>query len=152
MEITYYYCCPLKLFEHKKIGLDSSLGIQPIKLPLFEPKNRVTMNKGTHFSGQPLYGQLLDLLDKNEILKLSRQNKGERYVKSLDAYQHLAVMLYAVIKRFDSLREDTNLGYPDSQSAFDGHTKAYQTFVELLRTGHNGKDNAYVLRELLHFS
>ena len=27
------------------------------------------MNKGTHFSGQPLYGQLLDLLDKNEILK-----------------------------------------------------------------------------------
>ena len=110
------------------------------------------MNKGTHFSGQPLYGQLLDLLDKNEILKLSRQNKGERYVKSFDAYQHLTVMLYAVIKRFDSLREDTNWGYPDSQSAFDGHTKAYQTFVELLRTGHNGKDNAYVLRELLHIS
>ena len=23
------YCCPLKLFERKKIGLDSSLGIQP---------------------------------------------------------------------------------------------------------------------------
>ena len=73
-------------------------------------------------------------------------------MKSFDAYQHLTVMLYAVIKRFDSLREDTNWGYPDSQSAFDGHTKAYQTFVELLRTGHNGKDNAYVLRELLHFS
>ena len=76
------------------------------------------MNKCTHFSGQPMYGQLLDLLDKNEILKLSRQNKGERYVKSFDAYQHLAVMLYAVIKRFDSLREDTNLGYPDSQFCF----------------------------------
>ena len=30
----------------------------------------ITMNKGTHFNGQPLYGQLLDLLDKNEILKL----------------------------------------------------------------------------------
>ena len=63
------------------------------------------MNQGTHFSGQPLYGQLLDLLDKNEILKLSRQNKGERYVKSFDAYQHLTIMLYAVIKRFDSLCE-----------------------------------------------
>ena len=110
------------------------------------------MRKGTHFSGQQLYGQQLDLLDKNEILKLSRQNKGERYVKSFNACQHLTVMLYAVIKRFDSLREDSNLGYPDSQSAFNGHTKAYQTFVELLRTGHNGKDNAYVLRELLHFS
>ena len=27
---VFYYCCPLKLFEHKKIGPDSSLGIQPI--------------------------------------------------------------------------------------------------------------------------
>ena len=73
-------------------------------------------------------------------------------MKSFNACQHLTVMLYAVIKRFDSLREDTNLGYPDSQSAFNGHTKAHQTFMELLRTGLNGKDNAYVLRELLHFS
>ena len=72
------------------------------------------MNKGTHFNGQPLYGQLLDLLDKNEILKLSRQNKGERYVKSFDAYQHLTIILYAVIKRFDSLRKITNSMFPEA--------------------------------------
>ncbi|RHM90213.1 transposase, partial [Bacteroides caccae] len=26
------------------------------------------MNKGTHFSGQPMYGQLINLLSKDEIL------------------------------------------------------------------------------------
>lgn len=25
------------------------------------------MNKGTHFNGQPIYGQLINLLDKQEI-------------------------------------------------------------------------------------
>ena len=44
------------------------------------------MNKGIHFSGQPMYGQLIDLLDKHEILKFSRQNGGERYVSRFDAY------------------------------------------------------------------
>ena len=66
------------------------------------------MNKGTHFNGQPMYGQLISLLDKHEILKFSREKKGERYVKHFDACQHLVVMLYAVIKRFDSLREITD--------------------------------------------
>ena len=55
------------------------------------------MNKGTHFNGQPIYGQLISLLDKHEILKFSREKKGERYVKHFDAYQHLVVMLYAVV-------------------------------------------------------
>ena len=56
------------------------------------------MYKGTHFNGQPMYGQLINLLDKEEILKFSRKHHGERYVKHFDAYQHLTVMLYAVIK------------------------------------------------------
>ena len=29
------------------------------------------MDKGTHFIGQPMYGQLIDLLDKEKILLLS---------------------------------------------------------------------------------
>ena len=63
------------------------------------------MNKGTHFIGQPLYDQLINLLDKSKILGFSRDEGGERYVKHFDGWQHLVVMLYAVIKRFDSLRE-----------------------------------------------
>ena len=65
----------------------------------------ITINKGTHFLGQPMYGQLISLLDKVQILRISQANGGERYVKHFDAWQHLVVMLYAVVKRFDSLRE-----------------------------------------------
>lgn len=65
------------------------------------------MNKGIHFLGQPLYSQMLNLLDKSNVLKHSRTHTGERYVKSFDAWTHLVVMLYAVIHRFDSLREIT---------------------------------------------
>ena len=66
------------------------------------------MNKGTHFSGQPMYGQLINLLNEEEILKFSREHNGERYVKRFDAYQHMAIMLYAVIRKFDTLREITD--------------------------------------------
>ena len=44
--------------------------------------------------------------------KFSREKKGERYVKHFDAYQHLVVILYAVIKRFDSLREIIDSMFP----------------------------------------
>ncbi len=73
------------------------------------------MNKGTHFIGQPMYGQLINLLNKEEILKFSREHNGERYVKHFDAYQHLVIMLYAVIKRFDSLREITDSMFPEAR-------------------------------------
>ena len=65
------------------------------------------MGKSTHFSGQPLYSQIIKLLDKSEILRISSEQGAERYVKSFDAWTHLLVMLYAVIMRFDSLREIT---------------------------------------------
>lgn len=63
------------------------------------------MGKSTHFSGQPLYCQVIKLLDKSTILRLSRKYGGEHYVKRFDVLTHLVVMLYAVIMRFDSLRE-----------------------------------------------
>ena len=63
------------------------------------------MGKSTHFFGQPIYGQLIKLLEKSKILQMSRKHGGERYVKSFDGFTHLLTMLYAVIMRFDSLRE-----------------------------------------------
>jgi len=65
------------------------------------------MRKNSHFSGQPLYGQVIKLLDKSKILQFSRENGGERYIKHFNCWIHLVVMLYAVIMRFDSLREIT---------------------------------------------
>lgn len=65
------------------------------------------MGKSTHFSGQPLYGQVINLLDKSKIFQISCKNGGERYTKRFSIWVHLVVMLYAVIMRFDSLREIT---------------------------------------------
>ena len=62
-----------------------------------------------------MYGQLLNLLDKSKILHFSRENGGERYIKHFDAWQHLVIMLYAVIKRFDSLREITDSMFPEAR-------------------------------------
>ena len=63
------------------------------------------MSKSTHFFGQPVYGQLIKSLDHDKIVEISRRNGGERYVKTFDGFTHLLTMLYAVIMRFDSLRE-----------------------------------------------
>ena len=63
------------------------------------------MSKSTHFFGQPVYGQLIKSLDKEKILEISRKHGGEKYVKSFDGWHHLLTMLFAVIMRFDSLRE-----------------------------------------------
>ena len=65
------------------------------------------MGKSTHFIGQPMYNQVIKLLDKSKILQISRERGGEHYTKRFNAWVHLVVMLYAVIKRFDSLREIT---------------------------------------------
>ena len=65
------------------------------------------MGKSTHFIGQPMYNQVIKLLDKSKILQISRELGGERYTKHFNVWIHLVVMLYAVIKRFDSLREKT---------------------------------------------
>ena len=65
------------------------------------------MGKNNHFSGQPLYSQVINLLNKSKILRFSRENGGERYTKRFNCWIHLVVMLYAVIMRFDSLREIT---------------------------------------------
>lgn len=65
----------------------------------------ITMSKSSNFFGQPIYGQLIKSLDREKIVEISRKHGGEKYVKSFDGYTHLLTMLYAVIQRFDSLRE-----------------------------------------------
>ena len=51
------------------------------------------MGKSSHFSGQPLYGQVIKLLDRSKILEISREKGGERYVKRFDAWTHTVTML-----------------------------------------------------------
>ena len=43
------------------------------------------MSKDSHFTGQPVYSQILKLLDKEKILQISRETKGsEAYVKRFE--------------------------------------------------------------------
>src|SRR5574344_1250707 len=80
---------------------------QPFWLSLLSPQNQIiTMSKDSHFTGQPVYSQVLKLLDREKILQISRETAGsEAYVKRFDGYQHLVVMLFGILKHFDSLRE-----------------------------------------------
>jgi hypothetical protein len=76
------------------------------------------MVKSSHFSGQPLYGQVINLLDKSKILRFRRSHGGKRYIKNFDGWSPLAVMLYAVIMRFDPLREITALMWVEARKLF----------------------------------
>ena len=63
------------------------------------------MGKDTHFIGQPVYVQLLNLIDREKIKKISSCGGHDRYVKKLDGYTHLVAFLFAVLMHYDTLRE-----------------------------------------------
>ena len=63
------------------------------------------MGKDTHFIGQPVYVQLLNLVDRERIRMISLRGGHDRYVKKLDGYTHFVAFLFAVLMRFDTLRE-----------------------------------------------
>ncbi|MFA6200999.1 MAG: DUF4372 domain-containing protein [Bacteroidales bacterium] len=63
------------------------------------------MSKSTNFIGQPILGQILKLINPSRIDIISRKYNTDRYVKKLDGYTHLVIMLYAGLKDFTSLRE-----------------------------------------------
>jgi len=64
------------------------------------------MGKSTNFTGQPVLNQLLNLLDCEKLNEISKKTcRSESYVKKLDGYAHLVIMLFGIMKHFDSLRE-----------------------------------------------
>ena len=63
------------------------------------------MDKVTTNSGIPVFGRIIKLLDKQEINKIASKMNANRYSKRLDAYQHLVILLYAVIGQFQTLRD-----------------------------------------------
>lgn len=63
------------------------------------------MSKSTIFFGQPILSQLINLLDKQKIDKLSQEHKSDRYYKRFTTFQHLITVLYGVVSGCNSLRE-----------------------------------------------
>lgn len=64
------------------------------------------MSKSTYFTGQPVFAQVLKLIDRAKVERMSKDTPGsEVYVKKLDGYTHLVTMLFGVLRHYDSLRE-----------------------------------------------
>jgi hypothetical protein len=63
------------------------------------------MNKSTDFVGQPIFSQLLTLLDRSVINQSIREHKANRCYKKLFLWEHLVSMLYGIYTHCTSLRE-----------------------------------------------
>lgn len=63
------------------------------------------MGKNKNFSGQPIFNQLINFIDKSEIKRIAKAHQAERYVKKFTTYNHIIVMLFASFEGYHSIRE-----------------------------------------------
>jgi len=63
------------------------------------------MNKSTHFSGQPTFCQLINLIPKDIISKVVLECSSDRYYKKFNTFLHLVTMLFTCYGNCTSLRE-----------------------------------------------
>jgi hypothetical protein len=65
------------------------------------------MNKDTEikFVGQPVFGQILKLVDKSTFIELVKQKKSDYYYKAFGSWDHLVTMLFGILSRCDSMSE-----------------------------------------------
>ena len=63
------------------------------------------MNKSTDYLGQPIFSQLLSLLDQSVIKQAIKEHKANRCYKKLFLWDHLVSMLYGIYTNCTSLRE-----------------------------------------------
>ncbi len=65
------------------------------------------MSKNTELKlvGQPIFSQVLKLIDKWEFNKLVKAHNSDRYYKSFKSWDHLVTMLFGILSRCDSMAE-----------------------------------------------
>lgn len=63
------------------------------------------MGKHTFFTGQPVLAQLLALIPKATVSRLSAKYSADRYCKRFMSIDHVVVMLYHALFQCESLRE-----------------------------------------------
>lgn len=68
-------------------------------------ENFITMNKSNHFSGQPILGQILNLIPVSIIKEGSRKYHTDKYYKKFMTQDHLVTMLYSILSKCNSIRE-----------------------------------------------
>lgn len=65
------------------------------------------MNKSKNFVGQPIFSQVIKLIDRQEIARISREYKSDHYYKRFKTWVHLVSMLYATLSKCQTIRELT---------------------------------------------
>lgn len=63
------------------------------------------MNKVTNYVGQPIFTQVLSLIDQTLISEACLKHQADKYAKKLTFKDHLTTMLYTIFSRCTSLRE-----------------------------------------------
>lgn len=63
------------------------------------------MHKDLIFTGQPIFSQIINFIDKSIILNLAAQFGSDRYYKKFTTYNHLMTMLYGTYHNCQSIRE-----------------------------------------------
>lgn len=62
-------------------------------------------NKGSFFTGQPIFNQVLSVIPRNLIQQISKEYRADYYCKRFTTYDHLVTLLYSVLNQCTSLRE-----------------------------------------------
>ena len=65
------------------------------------------MSKGTFFTGQPIFNQVLSFIPRAMVNAIARELHADYYCKTFKTYEHLVTMLYAIFNQCTSLREVT---------------------------------------------
>jgi hypothetical protein len=63
------------------------------------------MGKSNIFFGQPIFSQMVGLLNKSKIYARALEHKSDHYCKRFSTFQHLITMVYGVTSGCNSLRE-----------------------------------------------
>ena len=51
------------------------------------------MSKGNIFFGQPIFSQMIGLLDRNKVNKQAEEKSSDRYCKRFNTFQRLITMI-----------------------------------------------------------
>ncbi len=57
------------------------------------------------FVGQPIFGQIMKLIDKSTFAELVREKKSDYYYKAFKSWDELVLLLFGILSRCDSMSE-----------------------------------------------
>lgn len=65
------------------------------------------MNKNTEikFVGQPIFGQVLKLIDRADFIRIVKEKSSDYYYKAFKSWAHTVTMLFGILSRCDSMAE-----------------------------------------------